>query len=262
MVGKLEKAYLAIRGLDRSRTGGDSYPEMLVITLIYLVAVLSVPIYAPQKLIWLAAYPILASEMTGIGYGRILLKSLWILPFLIVIGIFNPIFDTGKAFTIGGVEINRGWVSFASIILRGILSLQAVILMVERIGFLDIFNTMRRLGFPTVLCTQMLLTYRYLSVITEEALIMKRAREARGYGRRSYPFSMWGRFVGQLLIRSVRRASYIHRAMKARGFSGTLPLGGDSGWSSKSRISLICWIVVIATLRFIDFSKLLTTFIG
>lgn len=258
---KLEKAYLAIKRLDRGRTGEDSCPELLLITLIYLVAVLSVPIYAPQKLIWLAAYPILASEIAGLGYGRILLKSLWILPFLILIGIFNPIFDTGKAFMIGGIEINQGWVSFASIILRGLLSLQAVILMVERIGFLDIFNTIRRIGFPNVLCTQLLLTYRYLSVITEEALIMKRAREARGYGRKSYSFAMWGRFVGQLLIRSVHRASNIHRAMKARGFSGVLPLGGSITWHSRQWISLTGWTIVICALRFIDFSKIITSFI-
>ena len=59
---------------------------MLIITLVYLIAVLSVPIYAPQKLIWLAAYPIIASEAYGIGYWAVLKKSLWIIPFLILIG--------------------------------------------------------------------------------------------------------------------------------------------------------------------------------
>ena len=261
-MSNLEKAYLTIRSLDTRRAGDKTCPDMLIITLVYLIAVLSVPIYAPQKLIWLAAYPIIASEAYGIGYWAVLKKSLWIIPFLILIGIFNPIFDKQTAIEIHGLKIDRGWISFISILLRGVLSLQAVVLMIEKIGFLDIFNLLRRLGFPSVLCTQLLLTYRYLAVITEEALIMKRAREARGYGRKSYPFKMWGRFIGQLLIRSTRRATNIHRAMKARGFSGTLPLGSKEVWTADCFIRLGIWTAVICGLRFIDFSKIITNFVG
>lgn len=260
-MSKIEKAYLAIRRLDTRRAGEKTCPDMVIVTLIYLIAVLSVPVYAPQKLIWLAAYPIIMSEMSGIGYGALLKKTLWIVPFLIIIGIFNPILDRQTAFEIYGITIDRGWISFASILLRGVFSLQAVVLMVEKIGFLDIFNLLRRLGLPSVLCTQLLLTYRYLSVITEEALIMKRARESRGYGRRSYPFKMWSRFIGQLLIRSANRATNIHRAMKARGFSGTLPLGNKTKWTADCYVRLVIWTSVICMLRFIDFSKIVTLFV-
>ena len=51
-----------------------SAPAMLVVTLIFLIAVLSIPVNQPQKLIWLAVYPIVASEMSGIGYGNIFFK--------------------------------------------------------------------------------------------------------------------------------------------------------------------------------------------
>ena len=87
-----------------------SAPAMLVVTLIFLIAVLSIPVNQPQKLIWLAVYPIVASEMSGIGYGNIFLKSLWILPLAILIGIFNPIIAPSKAFTVSGIPTSRGWV--------------------------------------------------------------------------------------------------------------------------------------------------------
>lgn len=258
---KLEKAYLSISRIDRIRRRSDSSPAILLVTLIYLIAVLSIPVDNPQQIIWLAAYPVIASEMSGIGYGKIFLKSLWILPLLIFIGFFNPLVDRTIVFKVGTVCISHGWVTFISILLRGLLSFQAVILMVLTTGFLDIFNMMRRLGFPSVLCIQMMLSYRYLFVILEEAISMRRAREARGYGRNSYPFSMWGRFIGQLLIKSVRKASNIHKAMKARGFNGTLPLGSTSKWTANGWVRLLAWTAVIAVLRFVDFSNIITEII-
>ncbi|MDE5869689.1 MAG: energy-coupling factor transporter transmembrane protein EcfT [Muribaculaceae bacterium] len=258
---KLEKAYHSISQIDRSRRRTDSSPAPLLVTLIYLIAVLSVPIDRPQGIIWLAAYPVVSSEMSGIGYGKVFINSLWILPLLIIIGIFNPIMDKSILFHIGSIGVSRGWVTFISIIFRGLFSFQAIIIMVRTTGFIDIFNTMRKLGMPEIITTQMLLSYRYLFVIIEEAMTMQRAREARGYGRRSYPLKMWGRFIGQLLIKSTRRATNIHRAMKARGFSGILPLGVKSCWTIKGWIWLISWTVIIVLLRIIDFSAIIADII-
>ncbi|MDE6009691.1 MAG: energy-coupling factor transporter transmembrane protein EcfT [Muribaculaceae bacterium] len=228
-------------------------PSMLLVTLVYLIAVLSVPIQQPATLIWLAAYPVVASEITGIGFGRVFLRSFLILPLIIFIGIFNPFLDKETAFFMGNIPVSKGWVSFISIILRGLLSFQAVILLVSNTGFINLFNSMRIIGFPKVLTTQLLLTYRYITLVAEEAIIMKRARIARGYGRSKYPLKDWGRFVGLLLIRSSNRAASVHRAMKARGFSGTLPLGSPMRWTASAWIWLTVWIVIILILRLIDF---------
>lgn len=256
-MGQLEKTYQQIVRLDNSRKCTYSSPAILIVTLLYLICVLSVPIYQPQKLIWLAAYPIVASEMEGIGYGRIFLRSLWILPLVLFIGIFNPFIETEIAFRIGNVAISRGWLSFTSILFRGLLSFQAVLILVGTTGFIEIFNSLRKIGCPAVLTTQLLLTYRYISVIIDQAMIMKRAREARGYGRKSYPLKMWGQFIGQLLVLSMQRATWIHRAMDARGFDGTLPTGNTIKWNKSSWLWLIAWGVIIICLRFIDFSTLI-----
>ncbi|MDE5976111.1 MAG: energy-coupling factor transporter transmembrane protein EcfT, partial [Muribaculaceae bacterium] len=253
----LEKTYLRLLA---SGTGSEieyPAPSMLAVTIIFLVAVLSVPVEAPQKLIWLSAYPIAASEITGIGFRKIFIRSLWITPFLAMIGMFNPILDTQTAFSIGNVAISTGWVSFVSILLRGLLSLQAVLILISNIGFLNLFNALRRIGLPKVLTTQLLLTYRYLSVIIEEAIIMKRARKARGFGKKSYPLKDWGIFVGQLLIISSRKATEIHNAMLARGFSGTMPLGKALPMNSKGWFWIGIWTLIIILLRFVDFSTLI-----
>lgn len=256
---KLENAVISLSRLGRMRPAEYPAVSLLTVTLIYLVAVLGVPLYAPQKIIWLAVYPVVQAEMSGIGYSRVFRKSMWVLPLILVIGIFNPIIDKETAFTIGGVTVNRGWVSFFSIVLRGLLAVQAVILLALTCGFYDICAALRRLWCPRILVTQIEFTYRYLGVVAEEALAMDRARRARGFGRRSYPLGQWGRMVGQLLIRSYERATRIHKAMLARGFDGVMPASASTAsMQAQGWIFLIVWTVVIIALRFIDFSSLIS----
>lgn len=249
---KIEKAITIVNraGIGYSASS-ISAPVMLIVTIIYLVATLSVPLTAPQRLIWLAVYPVITSEMLGIGFGKLFLSSLWVLPVVILIAVFNPILDTTTVLHIGGIAISKGWVTFTSIILRGLLSMQGVLILIRSTGFYEMCNSMRSIGLPSVLTTQLLLSYRYIGVMIEEAVTMKRAREARGFGRKSYPLKMWGVFVGQLLIRSIERAGRIHRAMKARGFDGSLPMKPTEGSNRKSYIFLAVWTVIIIMLRVI-----------
>lgn len=256
-MSKLENVLVSLNSLSRPACGAARPVSMLVVTLVYLVAVLSVPLYAPQQLVWLGVYPVVQSEMSGIGYRRVFVKSLWVLPLIVLIGMFNPILDTGEAFRVGDVAVSRGWVSFLSILLRGLFAVQAVVILTLSVGFYDMCASLRRIGCPRVLVTQLQFTYRYLMVVIEEAIGMDRARKARGFGRESYPLRMWGRLVGQLMIRSYERASRIHRAMLARGFNGTMPSSGAVDGSGVSWLFMIGWIVVIVALRLFDVSQLL-----
>lgn len=253
---KLDNALISLNSLSLRPAGSGNAAAWLVVTLLYLVAVLSLPLYAPQRTVWFAIYPVIQSEISGIGYAKVFRKSLWILPLIIFIGIFNPFIDTQTAFTVGGIAVSRGWVSFFSIVLRGLLAVQAVILMTLNTGFYGMCNAMRRVGCSKVLVTQLQFTYRYLIVIVEEAVWMDRARKARGFGRNSYPLSQWGRMIGQLLIRSYDRASRIHHAMLSRGFNGTIPLGDTDGMNGRSWLFIAIWIALFALLRFVDISSM------
>ena len=254
---KLDKALLSLNSLSLRPAGSGNAAAWLVVTILYLVAVLSLPLYAPQRTVWFAIYPVIQSEVSGVGYSKVFLKSLWVLPVIVFIGIFNPFIDTETAFSAGGGAVSKGWVSFFSILLRGLLAVQAVILMTLNTGFYGMCNAMHRIGCPKVLVTQLQFTYRYLIVIVEEAVWMDRARKARGFGRNSYPLTQWGRMIGQLLIRSYDRASRIHNAMLSRGFNGTMPLGDADGMNVKTWLFVVIWVLLFVALRFFDISSLL-----
>lgn len=254
----LQSALITLNSLENRRCGltVDCRFQITILT-VYLVAVLSVPLSDPGKLVWMFVYPIVMSEAGGAGYGRVALKSLWVLPLVAMIGVFNPLFDHSPAWRIAGVTVSMGWVTFMSICLRGILALQAVLALIYSTGFYRLCASLRRMGVPSVLTTQLLMLYRYISVLLQEAQSMSRARAARCFGRRSYPLRQWATMVGQLLLRSVARSQRIHRAMLARGFSGSMPAPPPQALRLADWCFLIGWLAVIAVLRFVDFSSLL-----
>ena len=258
-MGKLDKALATLAAMERGC--GDTCPAFarctqanMAVTLVYLCLLLSVPLQDVQRLVWFAAYPIVWSSVVGTGYGRVLRRSLYVLPLLAFVGMFNPMVDTAPAFRVGAVSVSRGWVSFVSILLRGMLSVQAVLVLMDTCGFADICRRLRALGVPAFLTTQLLLVYRYMGLLLEEVQTMSRARAARGYGRRSYPLSLWGAMAGQLFLRSVDRAERIHRAMLARGFDGGMPRytpadrHGSHGRGAV--VWALAWTLLLVWLRF------------
>ncbi len=264
---RLEKAITILndRQLKSAMTShiSDIDPRaLLIVTLLYLLAMLSVPLHRTDMIIWFAAYPIISAPLAHIAYERLFCNSLFVLPILIFIGIFNPIYDRTPAFFLFGIPISTGWLSFISIIIRGLLATQALLLLIRITGFNDMCEAMRRLGCPSLIVTQLLMVYRYLTVLLQEALTMQRGRQARSYGKSSFSASMWGPFVGQLLIRTIERSRRINMAMKARGFNGRLSSLADSHWDTADTVYCLVWIPVFLILRFLDIPSLLLTLIA
>lgn len=245
-----------------SHIGDIDVRALLGVTMIYLVTLLSVPLQRTDVIIWFAAYPIVSAPLAHVAYERLFRNSLFILPLLIFIGIFNPIYDHTPAFSLFGITVSTGWLSFTSIIIRGLLATQALLLLIHVAGFNDMCLAMRRLGCPSVIVTQLLMVYRYLSVLLQEALSMQRARMARSYGSSSYRSSMWGQFVGQLLLRTIERSHRINMAMKARGFNGSLRTSPLSHWDTADTVYCMIWIPVFFILRFLDIPSMLLTLIA
>ena len=260
-MGRLEHAITRLQEMqslrdDAGRTVGPVCG--IVVTLCYLVAMLSVPVHSLSMLLWFALYPIVMSALTGEDFSHIFLMSLVALPFALMIGVFNPIYDRAPAFSVGGVEVSRGWVSYISIITRSVLSVQILLVLIRSCGFMEMCRSLRRVGVPAFLTTQLMMVYRYLTVLLEESLDMSRARQARGYGKRHLTVKMWGTFCGQLFLRTMNRAEAIHRAMLARGFTGSVPVydTGVRRWRGSDTLMLVGWLGAFAVMRFVNLSAI------
>lgn len=230
--------------------GFDARAKLLV-TVVFLVAMLSVPLVRLSEILLFFIFPIVTAAMGGLSYGTIFRRSLVVLPFVAFIGVFNLFYDREAVFRIGPLVVTRGWVTFLAIILRGVLSVQALLVLISSTGFYRLCRSMQRLGVPSVFTTQLLFVYRYVYVLIEEAMAMQRARDARSFGRSSYPLRVWGTLVGQLLIRTFDRAERIGRAMLARGFTGRIPDDATErpAWSMRDTLFLAAWSVLLILMR-------------
>ena len=122
-----------------------------------------------------------------------------------------------------------GVVRFLSIVIKSWLAVQAAILLSATTSFPDLLVAMRAVHIPRLLVAIFAMMWRYLFVLSNEALRLMRAREARSasddlHGRPGGSL-MWrgkvtGGMVGSLFVRSLERGERIHAAMTARGYDG------------------------------------------
>lgn len=256
MKNRLQTALYALENLETQarrdtplhRT--DARAKLLA-TTVFLATMLSVPLARLSEILLYALFPILVAAQGGMSYASIFRRSLVVLPFAALVGVFDILYDRTPALRIGTLTLTEGWIAFAAILLRGLLAVQALLTMIGSTGIFALCRGMQRLGIPRLLTTQLLFVYRYLYVMLDEALRMSQAREARSYGRRTFPLRVWATLVGQLLIRTFERAEQIHRAMLARGFDGRIPnyAGTETRWRSQDTLFLAGWSTALLLAR-------------
>lgn len=193
-----------------------------IVTLAFIVVVMSFPRHAVSALTPFLFYPITLLSLGRIPARHILTKMLIAAPFALVIGIFNPIMDRQPVAAIGPFVVTGGWVSFVSVMFRFALTVGAALALVACTGMNRLGAGLEQLGVPRVFVVQLLFLYRYLFVVADEGAKMVRSVELRSGGARSLRLRVYGSLIGCLLLRSMDRAERVYRAMVARGFDGDI----------------------------------------
>jgi cobalt/nickel transport system permease protein len=122
-----------------------------------------------------------------------------------------------------------GLIHFSSIVLRSWLSVQMAILLTATTEFPDLIHALRHLKVPNILVATISFMYRYLFVLSDEAVRLIRARESRSARESTSGHSglnilqrarIAGSMGGQLFVRSYERSERVYSAMLARGYNG------------------------------------------
>ena len=192
-------------------------PKLLV-TLVYLVCVLSLDRRAPARLSPFRFYPATVMALADVPVGMLLRRSLVALPFCLFAGIGNLLLDRAPLFHFGALAVSGGMVSLLTLLVRTLLCTGAVLLLVAVTPFAKLTETLRNLHIPELLVTLLEMVYRYIGVLVEEAADMVTAFRLRSGGARWPRVREFGPFVGQLLLRSADRAERVYHAMQCRGF--------------------------------------------
>lgn len=204
---------------------------LLTVALILTISLLP-PTAWPVYLLILML--LIATEVLAeVGVGYVWKRAALVLPF--ALAALPLIFTRGNALLFAWPSdspvlhvYREGTERFVGVALKSFLSVQAAIVLVASTPLPQLLQAMRGVGIPRLLTAMFGMTWRYLFVLTDEALRLMRARTARSGrvdGRRAGGTWFWrarvtGGMAGSLFLRGLERSERIYAAMLARGYDG------------------------------------------
>ncbi len=230
----------------------------LLLTILYIFTVVSFPVHQLSGMVPMVLIPVVLYQLAEIPLSTCFHKLRFILPLVCAVGIWNPILNRTPAFRIGPCTVTVGMISFATLMLKGILSLVMSFLLIATTNIEKICYALRLLHIPKILVTQTLITYRYISLLLHEAGTMFNAYRLRAPGQKGVHISAWGSFLGQLLLRSMDRANDLYQSMEMRGFHGSFYYAEVEHAGSVDYLFFFCLTAVILLFRMVN----LSAFIG
>jgi cobalt/nickel transport system permease protein len=231
----------------------DARAKVLV-TFAFIISVISCGRYELARLLPFFIFPAVTIALSGLPPLYIVRKIALLSPFVLMVGLFNPIFDRSVMYQIGQLEISGGWISLASLLVRSTLTVGAAFILVGTTGFTAVCHALERLGIPQLFAVQLLFLHRYIFVLADEISSSSLARELRSCGKKGLGVASFGSLAGHLLLRTWQRAEHIHTAMLARGFVGRFYVQRQSRFGASEICFLLGWSTLFVTLRAFDIS--------
>lgn len=261
-MNKASAAWSELQAMEEL-AAGDSFVHRLhplvklLVTVAYIFVTVSFNKYDFSGVVVMVLYPVFVFQVAGIPVSTCFYKLRYILPLVMAVGIVNPFLDKAVLMNVGGIAVSGGVVSMLTLMLKGVFSLMASFILIATTKIDALCAALRKLHVPDMLVTLLLLTYRYISVMMEQVSIMTDAYALRAPGQKGIHISAWGSFLGQLLLRSMDRASELYQSMQLRGFCGEFYYAETKKLSASDLIyGLIC-IGLFLVARYLDPAALL-----
>ena len=197
----------------------------LVAVLAYTVVLISFDRYRVAALVPMAVLPFAMLWFARVPVAFAIRRVVILSPFILMLVLMSPIYDRtlcAVAFGPWHFTITGGWLTAANIAIKFALGVLALTAMMCATPFALLLEAMRRLCMPQVVVLQLGFLYRYLFLLIDEAMRVRRARDFRGaalapVGRQ---LAAVGGVIGTLFIRTLDRSERVHLAMAARGYRG------------------------------------------
>lgn len=261
-MASIEGAILDFKRLDLLAAGDTPLHRLdprakVLVTALFVILVISHGRYEISALTPFFLFPAVLIAAGNLPAGYIVRKILLLCPFVIVVGIFNPFYDRTVMVHLGSLAITGGWLSFASIVVRSVLTVGSAFVLLALTGFSGLCRALEQLGMPRPFAVQLLFLYRYLFVLTEEAGRAARARQLRSCGKKGQGIGSYATLIGHLLLRTWQRAERVHVAMLSRGFDGTFHTSRRTSFGMRELRFVAGWTVILLLLRSINLPHLL-----
>ena len=223
----------------------------LFLTAFYIVLVVSFSKYNLIGLLGMVIYLVAGFIISELSFWDSIRRLKIVLPLVCIVGLFNPVFDREPLFNIGGFIFTTGMLSMITLMLKGIFCVMASYLLIATTTIEKLCYALRLLHIPTVIVTQVMLMYRYISLLLEEAGRITQAYSLRAPKQKGIHFKVWGSLAGQLLLRSMDRSEAVYESMCMRGYKGEFYYSEEQHVKAADIIWLVFWVMLLSAFRYI-----------
>lgn len=204
-------------------------PQVKIVAMLgFILVAVATPILWWPAFVAYGALILLVILLAQLPLRVVFTRALIEVPF-VIFALLMPIFGRGDRVEVLGFSLSRvGIEAGASIITKGTLGVLCAVCLSATTPAREILRGLERLRLPNLLVQIISFMIRYVNVVSDEMSRMKVARESRGFeasGLRSWRFL--GSVAAALFIRSYERGERVYLAMLARGYTGSLPDGGQ-----------------------------------
>ena len=177
-------------------------------------------------------FPVTLLVISRVPPVYLLKRTALVLPFVFAVIIFMPFLPGEKVLYTSSLfghdlEITEeGLTVCVSVLSKATVCMLTLLVLVATTRFALILKALYAMKVPVVLVMLISFLYRYLFVLFDQALRMKRARDSRLVRRRHHSvkerLSVAAGMIGSLFLRTYTRAERVYDSMLARGFSGEM----------------------------------------
>lgn len=156
-----------------------------------------------------------------------------------------------------GLNIREEAINFAMILgLRVLASTIIILMLVSTQSFQTYLNSMNSLNLPPVFMTTLFLTTRYTTLLMNEFKHIKNALKSRLFKSKGNKntINTYANVCGGMIVKGIDRSEAVYKAMKSRGFCGTMPVNNPKPITKNDLIKLLSSIILIIIFVMIDSS--------
>jgi len=227
----------------------------IVVTAAYIVMVTVAP--GGWASLPAAVFPVALIAVSRVPPVYLLKRAALVLPFVGTVAMFMPFLPGEHVLwetTVRGSAVNvthEGLSMCVGVCIKAFLCVLTLLALTATTRFGLILKALHSMKVPAVLVLLLSFLYRYLFVLFDQTVRMRRAREARSPRRKRTGFHVAASMIGSLFLRTYTRAERVYQAMLARGFSGDVhtmtdwrPAGRDLVFTAAS----VCFFTLLAAL--------------
>lgn len=204
---------------------------LMLIAISFIATLTSIPREEVFLPLYLTVPLLLFILLSGLSPLAVCKKALVVLPFAALLSLalpFMPYPDSKVILSFHNISFalsRTGFITWLFLIYKAFLAVSILITINALSPFCQLLSSLTRLGVPRDLVFILLFTYRYLFIIREEALSLRRAALSTNFRPRNIAqAAVTGGIITSLLLRSLERAERTYQAMQSRGYRGSLML--------------------------------------